>query len=212
MRGGGGEGGGGLGHALEACKNFLCTAVSGGSIGAVRGGGVGRTTSTAYRPPMPPPPPSPPTPPPRTAPTASTHCCTYKVLTGLQCMPKPLRPHHPTTTPTALTAYTPTRTARTASTHCCTCVPKPFPSTHCCTYRPPMRAQTPSATALTAYIPTPHAPGLQCVPKPPPPPPPPSPPLLPPLTAVDRKFLQACPNPLRPHHPHRPPPRTASLL
>ena len=31
--GGGGGGGGGFGHALEACKNFLCTAVSGGSRG-----------------------------------------------------------------------------------------------------------------------------------------------------------------------------------
>ena len=50
--------------------------------------------------------------------------------------------------------------------------------------------------------------------QPPPPPPPPPPPhrphlhparpVLPPLTALDRKFLQAsnaCPNPVRPHHP-----------
>ena len=29
----------GFGHALEACKNFLSTAVGGGSTGAVRGGG-----------------------------------------------------------------------------------------------------------------------------------------------------------------------------
>ena len=35
--GGGGVGGGGFGHALEACKNFLCTAVSGGSRGRAVG-------------------------------------------------------------------------------------------------------------------------------------------------------------------------------
>ena len=100
-----------------------------------------------------------------------------------------------------------------------------------------MRAQTSSAhtahTALTACTPTPHDPyclhsllyiessfSLQCVPKPPPPTPPspPTPPprtLLPPLTAVDREFLQAsnaCPNPLRPHRPHRLHPHPARPL
>ena len=127
--------------------------------------------------------------------TASTHCCrknSYrppmraqtpsaaykKVLTCLQCVPKP----PPPTSPNPLRPLTrpllpplttglqcvpkppppPTRKflhgAQTPSAH----KPKPPPPPHSALtasthYRPPMRAQTPSApTALTAYTPAPH--------------------------------------------------------
>ena len=123
---------------------------------------------------------------------APLHLLTRKFLQASNACPNPLRPHRPT----ALTAlHPPPRTAPTASTVLTGLRPHrphrphrlhPHPARlHSLLYIE-SSYMCPNPLRLTAYTPTP-----------------------------DRKFLQAsnaCPNPLRPHRPHRLHPHPARPL